>query len=158
MIDEATRQSVSDELEKARSIVQNREVFIPSPEFPNRDARIGCYIMYYQRKDLDNYTPQDLEQDVQGVLNNIYNPHKKSDLHLKRDERIAMEFGAKYISTLNDVEFMQLLQDTQIIDEQQEKSLTRKYKDIDLKKEVHVQENWKKITTDQEKSLEDSSR
>lgn len=158
MIDEATRQSVSDELEKARSIVQNREVFIPSPEFPNRDARIGCYIMYYQRKDLDNYTPQDLEQDVQGILNNIYNPHKKSDLHLKRDERIAMEFGAKYISTLNDVEFMQLLQDTQIIDEQQEKSLTRKYKDIDLKKEVHVQENWKKITTDQEKSLEDSSR
>lgn len=40
MIDEATRQSVSDELEKARSIVQKREVFIPDSKFANRDARI----------------------------------------------------------------------------------------------------------------------
>lgn len=114
--------------------------------------------MYYEKRDLENYTSEEIEQDVQGVLNNINNPNKKSYLHLKRDERISMEFGAKYISTLNDIEFMQLLLDTQIIDTQQFKSLTRKYKDINLLEEVYVQENWKKITKAQEDSLEDQTR
>lgn len=154
MIDEATKQSVSDELENAREYVQNNKAFIPNPEFPNRDARIKKYIEYYQGKDLENYKPEQIMQDIQTIINNINNSDKRSNSYLSRDERIAMEFGAKYISTLNDIEFMQLLQNTQIINSEQFASLTRKYKDIDLKSEVYVQPNWKKITNAQKESVE----
>ena len=65
------------------------------------------------------------------------------------DKRIALEMGAKYLSTLNDIEFMELLRQTGTIDETQYASLTRKYKDIDLKKEAYVQENWKSIAKEQ---------
>ena len=61
--------------------------------------------------------------------------------------------SANYISSLNDMEFMKLIQDTEIINDEQYKSLTRKYKDIpDLKAEVYDQKNWKEISTMQKEA------
>ena len=61
--------------------------------------------------------------------------------------------GAKYLATLNDTEFIRLLQETQIINDEQYKSLTRKYKDIpNLDDEVSEHENWKEISTMQKQA------
>ena len=70
-------------------------------------------------------------------------------------ERMAMMISAQYLATLNDIEYMQLLQDTGIINEEQYKSLTRKYRDIpNLKGEVYEQKTWKVISTMQKEATE----
>lgn len=150
MIEEATRQSIQDEQEKAREIVRKQEPFIISKDFEMRDKRIQAYIKYYQHKDRNHDTEQDKQQDIEIMMQNIKNPSKNSDLYFNMDRRIALEMGAKYLATLNDIEFMQLLRETQTINESQYQSLTRKYKDIDLKKEAYIQENWKRIVKEQE--------
>lgn len=75
---------------------------------------------------------------------------------------MALSIAAKYISTLNDYEFLQLLKDTEMITDDQEKSLTRKYKDIsDLKGEAYLGKQWKKIKEAQKKathSVEDATQ
>lgn len=154
IIEEATRQSISDEQEKAREIVQKHEPFFISPDFEMRDKRIQNYIKYYQGKNVSSYTESDKQQDIEVMMQNIRNCDKKNDLYFNMDTRIALELGAKYLSTLNDFEFMDLLRVTGTINDTQYKSLTRKYKNIDLKKEVYLHENWKEIQKEQEEAVE----
>ena len=59
------------------------------------------------------------------------------------------------MSTLNDIEFIELLKESGIIDEIKYKSLTRKYREINLYDEAYVHENWKKIAKEQEKAVEE---
>lgn len=155
IIEEATRQSIWDEQEKAREIVQKHEPFRVSEDFQLRDRRIQSYVKYYENRDMSHYTEEEKQQDVETMLQNIKMPSKTSDIHLGMDKRIALEMGAKYLSTLDDIEFMQLLRETGTVNQTQYESLTRKYKDIDLKKEVYVQENWKAITKEQEEAIEE---
>lgn len=154
IIEEATRQSIFDEQEKAREIVRKREPFVISEDFQLRDRRIQSYIKYYQDKDVQQYTEEDKQRDVETMMQNVKDANKKSDIHFSMDKRIALELGAKYLSTLNDIEFMQLLRETGVVNDVQYASLTRKYKDIDLKKEVYVQENWKSIAKEQAEATE----
>lgn len=154
MIEEATRQSILDEQEKAREMVRKREPFVASEDFQLRDRRIQSYIKYYQDKDVQQYTEEDKQRDVETMMQNIKDANKKSDIHFNMDKRIALELGAKYLATLNDIEFMQLLRETGVVNDVQYASLTRKYKDIDLKKEVYVQENWKSIAKEQAEAIE----
>ncbi len=158
MIEEATRQSVFDEQELAREIVKSHEPFFISPDFQMRDMRIKQYIKYYQNKNLTDYSEEAKVQDVETVMQNIKNTSKKSDLCVDLDTRIALELGAKYLASLNDFEFMDLLIKTDTIDEIQYNSLTRKYKDIDLKKEVYIQPNWKEIEKEQEEAVEQEEK
>lgn len=153
IIEEATRQSIYDEQEKAREIVIKHEPFAISKDFSMKDRRIKSYIEYYKNKDTNNYTEEEKEQDVETMLQNIKNPKKKSYLHFNMDKRMALELGAKYMATLNDIEFMDLLRETKMIDDTQYTSLTRKYKDIDLKKEVYIQKNWKSIQKEQAEAV-----
>ena len=155
IVEEATRQSIFDEQEKAREVVQKKEPFMISKEFKCRDERIASYIKYYQDKEVENYTEEQKQQDVETIIQNIKDSSKKSHLYFGMYKRIALEMGAKYLSTLNDIEFMQLLLDTKTIDEKQYKSLTRKYRNIDLHDEVYIQENWKQIAKEQEKSVKE---
>lgn len=154
MIEEATRQSILDEQEKAREMVRKREPFVVSKDFQLRDRRIQSYIKYYQDKDVQQYTEEDKQQDAETMMQNIKDTSKKSDIYFSMDKRIALEMGAKYLATLNDIEFMQLLRETGVVNDVQYASLTRKYKDIDLKKEVYVQENWKSIAKEQAGAIE----
>lgn len=69
-------------------------------------------------------------------------------------ERLALEFGARYIATLNDFEFFDLIKSAGLITEEQAVSLTRKYKDIGqegLRREVYVQPQYKQIMQEQER-------
>lgn len=154
MIKEATRQSIEDELNQARTYVLEGKEFIENPDFPRRDARIKKYISYYQGKDVRDYSEEAIEEDISTIFDNIYTDRKNSNLYLKPEERLAMEYGAKYLASLNDIEFMDLLQKTELaFGEVKTKRLTRKYHEIDLKKEVYVQSNWKTITKAQNESL-----
>ncbi len=155
IIEEATRQSIYDEQEKARDIVRNHESFNMSADFPNRDQRIQAYIGYYKNKDLSNYTEEEKQEDVETILRNIGNEQKRNPLYFNMNKRIGLELGAKYLSTLNDIEFIELLKESGIIDEIKYKSLTRKYREINLYDEAYVHENWKKIAKEQEKAVEE---
>ena len=155
IVEEATRQSIVDEQEKAREIIQKHEPMLISQDFQMRDKRIQSYVKYYQDKDISQYTEEDKQRDVETMMKNIVDSKKKSDLHFSMDQRIALEMGAKYLATLNDIEFMQLLRDTGTVNAVQYASLTRKYKDIDLKSEVYVQEAWKRITKEQAEAVEE---
>ena len=157
---DAMEQSVKDELQVARQCVQKREVYEDKEElgldYSMKNFRIRGYIKYYQTQlekgNLIGYTDENLKQDTQRVISNIQNGNNNKN-YLSQNESMAMMIAAKYISTLNDVEFMRLLQDTKLITEEQQKSLTRKYKDIpNLEDEVYVQSNWKVISSIQEKA------
>ncbi len=160
IVEEATRQSIQDELTLARTCVEKREVYQDKKElgldYTAKNSRIKQYIQYYesqiQKGNLVGYTQQDLQEDTQAIVTSIkngkHNPH-----YLNKEERMAIMMGAKYLSTLNDTEFMQLLQDTNIINEEQYKSLTRKYKDIpNLDDEASEHENFKEISTMQKQA------
>ncbi len=158
VIEEATKQSILDEQQVAREVVQKQEPFRISKDFPKRDERIEAYIKYYKGKDLSNYKEEDKQQDLETMLQNIKNPMKRSHLHFSMTRRIALELGAKYLATLNDFEFMDLLKETKTINEEQYRSLTRKYKDIDLPKEAYIQSNWKEIQKEQEEEMEQEEK
>lgn len=153
IVEEATRQGIVDEQEVAREIVREHGQATISPDFKMRDERISRYVKYYQNLNMSKYTEKDKWKNIESVMQNIKNPNKKSDFCVGMDRRIALELGAKYLATLNDFEFMDLLRETETIDEVQFKSLTRKYKDIDLKKEVYIQPNWKEIQQEQQEAV-----
>ena len=160
IVDEATKQSTKDELTIAREHVQQRKQYKDKEElgydYSMKNARIRKYITYYESQlekgKLVGYNEKTLEIEAQRVIENIKN-EKHNENYLPYEERIAMMIAANYISSLNDMEFMKLIQDTEIINDEQYKSLTRKYKDIpDLKAEVYDQKNWKEISTMQKEA------
>ena len=70
--------------------------------------------------------------------------------------RVAKLMAGKYIASLNDSEFLQLLQDEKLVSPEQVQSLTRKYRDIEhLLDEAYIQSNWKTIASIQEKTTEE---
>lgn len=162
IVDEATKQSTKDELTIARECVQQRKQYEDKEElgydYTMKNARIRKYITYYESQleegKLVGYSEKTLEKEASKVAKNIKNG-RHNENYLPYEERIAMMISANYISSLNDMEFMKLIQDTEIINDEQYKSLTRKYKDIpDLKAEVYDQKNWKEISTMQKEATE----
>lgn len=150
IVSEAIEQSTIDEQEKARQIILSGENFIPSQNFPNRDARIQKYIEYYRNIGIDeDYPEESKKEDVDQVLN------EQTDEEFKK--KLGLEFGAKYLATLNDFEFFDLLKNTGLISKEQEKSLTRKYKDIGpkgLESEIYVQKEFGEIMKSQVEETE----
>lgn len=155
IVEEATKQGITEELTLARTYVEKRESYQDKQEigldYTAKNTRIKQYIQYYdkqlQKGNLIGYGEENLQEDTRAVLTSIkmgkYNPN-----YLNEEERIAIMIGAKYLATLNDTEFIRLLQETQIINDEQYKSLTRKYKDIpNLDDEVSEHENFKEIST-----------
>ena len=160
IVEEATKQGITEELTLARTYVEKRESYQDKQEigldYTAKNTRIKQYIQYYdkqlQKGNLIGYGEENLQEDTRAVLTSIkmgkYNPN-----YLNEEERIAIMIGAKYLATLNDTEFIRLLQETQIINDEQYKSLTRKYKDIpNLDDEVSEHENFKEISTMQKQA------
>ncbi len=150
MIEIATKQSISDELDIAQKIVRGEERYKPDPEFENKNNRIKKYILYFQNR-LKNgsYTSKNKQEDIEKIYQNIKNG-KRNTLYAGMDKRIALEIAAQFIATLSDSEFMELLKEEKLINDSQYKSLTRKYKDIDIKRESQIQSNWIPIEKAQE--------
>lgn len=145
MIEEATKQSISDELQVAQNVVMGNVRYNPDPEFENKNERIKRYISYYEnRLKKGNYTDQDKEDDITKLYSNI-EAGKLSSLHVGMDKRIALEIASQYIATLSDSEFMQLLKEEKMITDEEHESLTRKYKDIDIRAESKMQSSWVSI-------------
>lgn len=163
IVEEATKQSISDELDIARKCVQEGIAYEEAEElgfnYAAKNGRIKNYILYYkqmlQAGKLIGYNEEIKNNEVEKIYNNIVSG-KQNENYVGMDERIALSVAAKYISTLNDHEFLQLLKDTQMITDEQEKSLTRKYKDIpNLKEEAYVAKRWKEISKAQKEATHD---
>lgn len=145
MIEEATKQSINDELEVAQNVVMGNSRYNPDPEFENKNERIKRYISYYEnRLKKGRYTDQDKEDDLTKLYSNI-EAGKLSSLHVGMDKRIALEIASQYIATLSDSEFMESLREENLIDDEKYESLTRKYKDIDIRAESKMQSSWVSI-------------
>ena len=166
IVEEATKQSIRDELEIARQCAQKQEVYQehtePGISYEQKHARIKSYVLYYQsmlnKGKLIGYTDEDREQEVENIMKHIKGT-KQNPNHLNMKQRIAMALAAKYISTLNDTEFIRVLQSTEIITPEQYESLTQKYVDIkDLKSKVHIQTIWKVLQKEQKKAAEEISK
>lgn len=154
MLKKAAKQSINDELEIAQKVVNGQERYKPDPEFENKNERIKKYILYYQNRLKEgNYDKRDQQIDAENLYHKMQEG-KLGKLHLGMDKRVAMEISAQFIASLSDSEFMQLLMEENIIDEKKKKSLTRKYKDIDIRKESQMQSNWISI----EKSHENAAK
>ncbi len=160
IVEEATKQSIADELDTARKCVQEGISYEETEElgfnYDSKNGRIKNYISYYtkmlQAGKLIGYNEETKNQEVEIIYNNIANG-KQNENYVSMEERMALSVAAKYISTLNDHEFLQLLIDTEMINDDQEKSLTRKYKDIpDLKGEAYVAKRWKEISKAQKEA------
>ena len=100
------------------------------------------------------YNKESREADIEKIYSSVIEG-KSSSYYKDMRTRIADVMAGKYIASLNDSEFLKLLQDEQLVSPEQIQSLTRKYRDIeDLQDEVYVQSNWKSIVKAQEKSTQ----
>ncbi len=153
----ATKESIKEELTIARNCVLERKKYEDEEEcglkYDLKNARIRGYIKYYdnalQEGKLINYSPKDSASEEKKVFINIVTK-RTNENYININERIALLLSAQYISNLSDHEFIQLLQETEMITEEQYKSLTRKYKDIkNLHEEKYSSKMWKKISKEQ---------
>lgn len=149
IIYDATFKTVEREQELAREIVLGKKDFQREEGYENRDERIEYYIQYYKSKEIDeSYTEDDATEDVDIELSR----EEGLGVHLGIDEKIALEFGARYLSKLSDFEMLKLLLRTKLISIEQARSLTRSYKEIGqegLKREVRMQKELVELIRDQ---------
>ena len=158
----ALRQSIREELDIARDHVLNQKLYKDKEElgldYTNKNARIKSYISYYMEQlnkgSMIGYNEESRQADIEKIYSRIIHSEVfKYGKDMKT--RLADVMAGKYIASLNDSEFMKLLQDEQLVSPEQVQSLTRKYRDIEnLQDEVYIQSNWKSIAKAQEKSTE----
>ena len=156
----ALRQSIREELDIARDHVLNQKLYKDKEElgldYTSKNARIKSYISYYleqlNKGSMIGYNEESRQADIEKIYSRII--HSGVFKHGKdMKTRLADVMAGKYIASLNDSEFMKLLQDEQLVSPEQVQSLTRKYRDIEnLQDEVYIQSNWKSIAKAQEKS------
>lgn len=163
----ALKESIAEEMDIAREHAKNQKRYQDKEElgldYTNKNSRIKIYISDYERKwnegKMIGYNEETRECDIEKVYNAVisdkisknYKPYYK-DMRT----RIADVMAGKYIASLNDSEFLQLLQDEKLISPEQVQSLTRKYRDIEhLLDEAYIQSNWKTIASIQEKTTEE---
>ena len=156
----ALRESIGEELDIAREHVLRQEVYKDKKElgldYTHKNARIKSYISYYMKMLNEGKMVGYNEESREAEINKLYTRvlEDKPSRHYKSIiTRIADVMAGKYIASLNDSEFLQLLIKEELISEEQAKSLTRKYKDIeDLKGEVYIQSNWKTVSETQKEN------
>ena len=158
----ALRESIGEELDIAREHVLKQKVYKDKEElgldYANRNARIKSYISYYMgqlnKGNMIGYNEKDRKTDIEKIYSRVYKG--KSSKHYKdMKTRLADVMAGKYIASLNDSEFLQLLKAEGLVSQEQTESLTRKYKDIeDLQGEVYIQSNWKAVS----KAQKDNTR
>ena len=76
-------------------------------------------------------------------------------------EGLSYEIGARYLSTLDDKQFLQTLLDFAIIDSEKLSSLTKKYREFgveELRKRVYQDPNWAKVEKAQKQATEQAMK
>ena len=82
------------------------------------------------------------------IPSNLVKKNQTNEVTIKTGRNLMQTSYIDY----DDIEFMNLLRATGIVNDEQYASLTRRYRDIDLHDEVYIQENWKRITEEQKKA------
>lgn len=153
---ESTRQAIEVEQAKAREIVLSREEFTKISGFPNKNKRICGYVNYYRNKGItEEYSEADIQKDIEDALK-VQETRGENGRSIL-EEKFALEFGARYLASLNDIEFFKLLQDSKLVTEDEARSLTRRYKDIGqagIKKEVYEHKEFIAIMNEQKEETE----
>ena len=163
----ALKESIAEEMDIAREHAKDQKRYQNKEElgldYTNKNARIKLYISDYEHRwkegRMIGYNEEKREKDIEKVYHSVVSGNiSKSFQKYYKDmrTRIADVMAGKYIASLNDSEFLQLLQDEKLVSPEQVQSLTRKYRDIeDLLDEAYIQSNWKTIASIQEKTTEE---
>ena len=154
--------SIAEELDIAREHVLKQKTYQDKEElgldYTSKNARIKHYISEYLKKLNDGkmigYNKETRRAEIEKTYRDVIEG-RQPEYYEDMKTRVAKLMAGKYIASLNDSEFLQLLKKEELISQEQAGSLTRKYKDIeDLQDEVYIQSNWKSIAEAQEKSTE----
>lgn len=156
MIKQARNQAIENELSESLEVAKGKQKvsFVKGQEA--RARRIRFYERIYKEQMVKmqergyTLTEEDYQNMKDFQLNNT-----ASKLYPSMKESMAFEFATKYLASLSDTEFMDLLKETGKVTEQQVKSLTRKYKEIDLQKEYMTHGQWDAISEAQSQAIEE---
>ncbi len=150
MVKEAQKEAIEEELEESLEVAKKNEVVGFAQGQEKRARRIRFFAKVYREQigkmEAKGYQLEDADYEQMKTFQMANSVPK---LYPDMKESMACEFGAKYLANLSDTEFMDLLKATGKVSEEQEQSLTRKYKDIDLEKEYMTHGQWDKISAEQ---------
>lgn len=153
-------QSIAEELDIARDHALKQKPYQDKEElgldYTSKNARIKHYISDYLKKlnagKMIGYNKEIRSKEIEKTYRDVLE-RKQPEYYDDMKTRVAKLMASKYIASLNDSEFLQLLKEEKLVSQEQSESLTRKYKDIEnLQDEVYIQDNWKSIAKAQEKS------
>lgn len=147
MLKRARAEAIEKEVKEAEKIAGGKKSIEElEVQFPERNKRI---------KKLSNY----LYQNGTEVDDEFKKQFIKKLMPGER-ESFAYEIAARYLSTLDDKEFMKTLVDFGIIDEKKKKSLTTPYCKLGkekIREGVYIDPNWQRIQAKQKASTEAAS-
>ena len=150
MVKEAQKEAIEEELGESLEVAKKNEVVGFAQGQEKRARRIRFFAKVYREQIVKmkarGYQLEDADYEQMKAFQMANSVPK---LYPDMRESMACEFGAKYLANLSDTEFMDLLKSTGKVSEEQEQSLTRKYKDIDLEKEYMTHGQWDKISAEQ---------
>ena len=150
MIQKARKEAIDAELSESLEVAKGNQTvsFVKGQEKRARRIRLYTKVYEEQMKQMveRGYTCD--EKDYEK-MKEFQMTKTVPELYPDREESLALEFGTKYLASLSDTEFMDLLRVTGKVNQKQYKSLTRKYKDIDLQKEYMTHGQWDKISAEQ---------
>ena len=155
MIEQAKEQAVEEELEESLEVAKKNKTVSFAKGQENRARRIRFFAQIYKEQILkmEKKGHQLDEKDYEKMKEfQIVNAVPK--LYPNKEESLVLEFSTKYLASLSDMEFMSLLRETGKVNDEQYKSLTRKYKEIDLQKEYMTHGQWDKISAEQSLATE----
>ncbi len=155
MLEQAGKQAIEDELEESLEVAKKNKTVSFAKGQEKRSRRIRFFTQIFEEQIVHMQEKgHQLEEEDYEKMKEFQRVNSVPKLYLGKEESLALEFGAKYLASLSDTEFMDLLRQTGKVNDVQYKSLTRKYKDIDLKKEYMTHSQWDKISAAQSQAVE----
>ena len=177
MVEKAFDETIDSELQVAESIVSGKMSLESITATGDRKTRIENYVAAMNNRLNTAYTRGYISRTSTSPINNFKKAVwlSKTKKGLKKEislgdsknplsvgckslqERVALELGAQFLSSLNDEEWKQLLIDAKIVDESQIESLTRPYSSFNFRKEAEQHPAWNEIVKNQQQqSIEET--
>lgn len=149
MLQNAKQQAINDEMEEALQIGKGKKTEKKVKGQEKRERRIKIYTKLFQEqiKAMQEKGYACEEKDFEKMKE--FQRECILESYPSASEGLCLEFATKYLANLSDTEFMNLLRNTGKVKDEQYKSLTRKYKEIDLKNEYMTHGQWDKISAEQ---------
>lgn len=177
MVRKAFEETIDSELDAAKSIAGGKVQGVTVEAKGDKKERMNTYIEAFNDSlekaydanvfgEVSTGPVDDFKRDVwlgktkkrlkQEILTeNIRNPISAGTKTLP--ERVALELGAQFLSTLNDEQWKELLLDSRIVDAEQMQSLTRQYSTFNFRRESQKHKDWDNIAKLQAKSTQNTS-